>query len=173
MGRACRCGPARPLKMRSTAGVGPLDRLALPLCVCEPRTCLYHRVKLIRYALTSLTIRAVRPASVARARRLASSSRDPAAAIAAPRASLLPSSNAVARGRDSLAPRAEPPCGNLSGALAQQRVACAVVGAVILLCRERDDAGHAGTTRSPRRCCCGVGRSCRRNHIVLALPRAC
>eukprot|EP00964_Phaeocystis_antarctica_P138439 scaffold103115_cov65-Phaeocystis_antarctica.AAC.1 len=33
MGRACRCGPARPLKMRSTAGVGPLDRLALPLCI--------------------------------------------------------------------------------------------------------------------------------------------
>ena len=42
------------------------------LCVCEPRTRLYHRVKPIRYAPTSLTIRAVRPASVARARRLAS-----------------------------------------------------------------------------------------------------
>ena len=53
----------------------------------------------------------------------------------APRASSLPSSNAVARGRDSLAPRAEPPCGNLSGALAQQRVASAVEGAVVLLRR--------------------------------------
>eukprot|EP00964_Phaeocystis_antarctica_P037412 scaffold21361_cov57-Phaeocystis_antarctica.AAC.1 len=73
-----------------------------------PRTRLYHWGKPIGYALTSLTIWAVRPASVARARRLASSSREPAAALAAPRASLLPSSNAVARGRDSLAPRAEP-----------------------------------------------------------------
>eukprot|EP00964_Phaeocystis_antarctica_P161522 scaffold133414_cov112-Phaeocystis_antarctica.AAC.1 len=44
----------------------------------------------------------------ARARRLASSSREPAAALAAPRASSPLSSNAVARGRDSLAPRAEP-----------------------------------------------------------------
>ena len=50
--------------------------MALALhCVCEPRTRLYHRVELIRYALTSLTTRVVRPASVARARRLASSSR--------------------------------------------------------------------------------------------------
>ena len=71
--------------------------------------------------------------------------------LAAPRASSPPSSNAVARGRDSLAPHAEPRA-DLSGALAQQRVACAVEGAVILLCRERGDAGHAGTPRSPRRC---------------------
>eukprot|EP00964_Phaeocystis_antarctica_P099981 scaffold65716_cov98-Phaeocystis_antarctica.AAC.1 len=41
---------------------------------------LYHKGKPIGHALTSLTIRAVRPASVARARRLASSSRDSAAA---------------------------------------------------------------------------------------------
>eukprot|EP00964_Phaeocystis_antarctica_P036930 scaffold21084_cov60-Phaeocystis_antarctica.AAC.3 len=45
-----------------------------------PRTRLYHSGKPIRYALTSLTTRTVRPASVARARRLASSSREPAAA---------------------------------------------------------------------------------------------
>ena len=118
---------------------------------------LYRRVKPIRYELTSLTIRAVRPASVARARRLASrlelSGSTPAAMlyVAAPRASSPPSSNAVARGRDSPAPRAEPRA-DLSSALAQQRVACAVEGAVILLCRERDGAGHAGTPQSPRRC---------------------
>ena len=119
--------------------------------VCEPRSRLYHRGKPIRYALTALTTRAVRPASVARARRLASSSREPAAASCSPRASSPPSSNAVARGRDSPAPRAEPRA-DLSSALARQRVACAVEGAVILLCRERGDIGHAGTTRSPRRC---------------------
>ena len=63
----------------------------------------------------------------------------------APRASSLPSSNAVARDRDSLALRTEPPCGDLSGAaLAQQRVACAVKGAVVLL--RRDARG-----RRPRR----------------------
>jgi len=57
----------------------------------------------------------------------------------------LPSSNAVARDRDSLALRTEPPCGDLSGAaLAQQRVACAVEGAVVLL--RRDARG-----RRPRR----------------------
>ena len=97
---------------------------------------LYRRVKPIRYELTSLTIRAVRPASVARARRLALSSRGPAAQPACS-AGLLspPSSNAVARGRDSLAPHAEPRA-DLSGALAQQRVACAVEGPVILLCRD-------------------------------------
>eukprot|EP00964_Phaeocystis_antarctica_P039274 scaffold22465_cov60-Phaeocystis_antarctica.AAC.4 len=71
--------------------------------------------------------------------------------LAAPRASSPPSSNAVARGRDSLAPRAEPRA-DLSSALAQQRVACAVEEAVILLCREREDVDHAGTPQSPRRC---------------------
>ena len=143
------------------------------LCVCEPRTRLYQRVKLIRYALTSLTIRAVRPASVVRARRLASSSRDPAAQPACS-AGLLspPSSNAVARGRDSLAPHAEPRA-DLSGALARQRVACAVDGAVILLGRERGAVGHAGTPRSLRRRCCGFDRPCRRHRIVLTLLRAC
>eukprot|EP00964_Phaeocystis_antarctica_P105137 scaffold70207_cov90-Phaeocystis_antarctica.AAC.1 len=61
------------------------------VCVSLVPARLYHRVELIRYALTSLTTRAVRPASVARDRRLASSSRDPAAAkYAAPRAPLLP-----------------------------------------------------------------------------------
>ena len=141
--------------------------------VCEPRTRFYHEGKLIRYELTSLTIRAVRPESVARARRLALSSRGPAAQPAcSARASSPPSSNAVARGRDSLAPRAEP-LGDLSGALARQRVACAVDGAVILLGRERGAVGHAGTPRSLRRRCCGFDRPCRRHRIVLTLLRAC
>eukprot|EP00964_Phaeocystis_antarctica_P019392 scaffold10716_cov63-Phaeocystis_antarctica.AAC.3 len=94
---------------------------------------------------------ALRAVRSARARWLASSSQDPQLhAAASCSAGLLSSplqrSASGARGRDSLAPRAEPRA-DLSGALAQQRVACAVEGAVILLCRGRDDVGHAGRPR--------------------------
>eukprot|EP00964_Phaeocystis_antarctica_P010149 scaffold5556_cov62-Phaeocystis_antarctica.AAC.2 len=127
-------------------------------CVRAPRIRLYHKGKPIRYALTSLTIRAVRPASVARARRLASSSRDPAAASCSAGLLSPPSSNAVARGRDSLAPHAEPRA-DLSSALAQQRVACvsetAPATQAHLKALDGDDVvsvGPAGVITSSWRC---------------------
>ena len=49
---------------------GTATRVIVP-CVPEPRSRLYHRGKPIRYALTALTTRAVRPASVASGQRRA------------------------------------------------------------------------------------------------------
>ena len=112
--------------------------------VCAPRTRLYHRIKtyLIRTTFAHDTGSAAGERGegpVGSPRALGSQLQ-----LGLLRGPPPPSSSiAVARGRDGLAPRAEPH-GDLSGALAQQRVACAVEGAVILL---RGDARR----RRPRR----------------------